>query len=263
MTETLDGPDKNSVFQKISAGRKTVDFHSHILPGIDDGSPNAETSVQMLHMAAEQGVDIQILTPHYYPWRETVKSFSQRRSASFQRLSDAWKMEKPTLFCGAEVAFFSNISRQDTDLIHTLCVEGSRILLIEMPFQSWTSDMADEIATLSLDRGFQIVLAHIERYLRYKRNRTYLEQMANLPIMLQINAETFLRYFGVGKVLNFVKTGHKILLGSDAHNLTDRKPNLAAARRRIENKFGGDVLRMMDESAMDALNMIDCERIRR
>ena len=238
---------------------KIVDFHSHILPGIDDGSPDTGTSVKMLGMAMEQGVEIQLLTPHYYPWRETVESFSQRRLESMRKLLNVWTAEQPVLIPGAEVAFFQNISRADKNTLHALCVRGTHSLLLEMPFQSWTGDMMDEIAALTLDRGIYVVLAHIERYMRYKHNRDYLERLLELPVTPQINAETFLRRFTAGKAMNFVKAGHKILLGSDAHNLTDRKPNLAEARRRIEKKLGADILHAMDESAAEILDMMPYE----
>ena len=51
-----------------------IDFHSHILPGIDDGSRNVETSIGMLRMCREQGVDIMIATPHFY----SLRSYAMR-----------------------------------------------------------------------------------------------------------------------------------------------------------------------------------------
>ena len=43
-----------------------IDFHTHILPGVDDGSKNLDESLQLLQMEQQQGIDIVVLTPHYY-----------------------------------------------------------------------------------------------------------------------------------------------------------------------------------------------------
>ena len=60
-----------------------IDFHSHILPGLDDGSPDLTTSLEMLRAAARQGVGIQVLTPHYYPWKEEPDAFLPNKTFRF------------------------------------------------------------------------------------------------------------------------------------------------------------------------------------
>ena len=56
-----------------------IDFHSHILPGIDDGSRNVETSIGMLWMCKEHGVDTMIATPHFYADSNTVERIQDRK----------------------------------------------------------------------------------------------------------------------------------------------------------------------------------------
>lgn len=63
-----------------------IDFHSHILPGIDDGSASVEESLKLLEMLAEQGVKTVVATPHFYPDRTSVSDFLRRRDAAYQRL---------------------------------------------------------------------------------------------------------------------------------------------------------------------------------
>ena len=58
---------------------KIIDFHSHILPGIDDGSESVEQSIAMLRMEAEQGITHVVATPHFYPRHDTPQRFLQRR----------------------------------------------------------------------------------------------------------------------------------------------------------------------------------------
>ena len=83
------------------------DLHGHFLPGMDDGSRSVAESLQMLELAAEQGIGQMFATPHYYPV-ETVEEFLCRRHQAAQALMQA--MEKhakplPRIALGAEVAY--------------------------------------------------------------------------------------------------------------------------------------------------------------
>ena len=88
-----------------------IDFHSHILPGVDDGSVSLEQSIAMLQEEAKQGIHCVIATPHFYPEQEDVDTFLQRRDAAEAALRK--EMEKytdlPKLLVGAEVFYFSGI----------------------------------------------------------------------------------------------------------------------------------------------------------
>jgi len=230
---------------------KIIDFHSHMLPGVDDGSPDLRTSLEMLRQSAEQGTEIQLLTPHYYPWREEVESFLRRRGESWQRLAGVLEgRETPGILVGAEVAFFRRMSEMD---LTGLCIGGSSVLLVEMPFESWDDQMLDELASLSLDRGYRVVLAHVERYLGYHGNPEMLDRAAQLPITLQVNAESLLSWRGRGAVLKLLRGGQVRLLGSDAHNLGDRRPNLGPGRAYLRKKLGAETLRLIDETGTELL----------
>ncbi len=226
-----------------------IDFHSHILPGIDDGSPDVATSLEMLAMSREQGVKVQILTPHYYPWKEDISSFCKRREKSFQILNEK-KPEIPKLLYGAEIAYFRHMRKSD---LAELCIGNSRALLIEMPFESWQNSIIDDISFLSLDMEYRVVLAHVERFMRYKGNRQKLQEISALPVVFQVNAEAFLHFSTRGTVSDLIRSDYDIILGSDAHNCTSRKPNLGDARTYAEKKFGIGWLEKADECAASIL----------
>jgi len=227
-----------------------VDIHSHMLPGLDDGSPNTETSVKMLSAAREQGVTIQVLTPHFYRWKEDIPSFVSRRSESCRHLARGFTDEAPRLLVGSETAFFPHMSRHD---LSPLCIAGTRVLLLEMPFETWDNAVAEEIAALSLDRGYEVVLAHIERFLGYRGNAEKLKSLAKLPIHMQVNAEAFLSFTTRARALKLLESGMATLLGSDAHNLTNRRPNLGPARAVIEKKLGRQMLSRLDGKSQTLL----------
>lgn len=221
-----------------------IDFHSHVLPGMDDGSDGVKTSLQLLRQLAAQGISTVCATSHYYRWREPFDSYISRRTAAFQQLVQDWEPELPRLLHGVEVAFFSGIGENEN--IDLLCLEGTRTLLVEMPFTFWSPSICDEVLSLALDREFQVVLAHPERYL--PENKRSLERLAQAGIGFQVNADTLTHW-------NTRKTGLQLLtmtqfpaLGSDSHNLGSRAPHIGQAREIVRKKLGKAFLEHLDSS---------------
>ena len=223
-----------------------IDFHTHILPGIDDGSKSVEMSMEMLRMSEEQGVDIMLATPHFYASRHRVEDFLERRERAFGRLMKRKGDTGPQLKLGAEVAFFSGISRADR--MDALTVEDTDILLLEMPFTPWSKAVVEEVDTLIAKRGFQIVLAHLERYMEMPENRRWIGDLLAMPVYVQINAESLLHWGRRRKLIGMFRKGEAHFLGSDCHRTDRREPNLGKGREVLKKKLGEDFLKRMDES---------------
>ena len=66
-----------------------IDFHSHVLPGMDDGAKDTDESLALLRLTKEQGIDGIVATPHFYPDRENPEDFLLRRSHLFHRRSSS------------------------------------------------------------------------------------------------------------------------------------------------------------------------------
>ncbi|MBQ9155488.1 MAG: capsular polysaccharide biosynthesis protein [Eubacterium sp.] len=238
-----------------------IDFHSHILPGIDDGSKDVETSLRMLDMAASQGVDLMIATPHFYASRHRVEEFLPRREASWNRLKEGLAHHEgkvPDILLGAEVAFFRGISQADK--IGAMTVGDSDIMLLEMHFEPWTDRDIKEVRDLVLDRHFTIILAHLERYMDIGQNRRRYADLFDLPLYVQINAESIsggkLRDWRRRKTLiNMFKDGQAHLLGSDCHGIHHRLPNLIAGRNALKEKLGEAYLKKLDERGSNLLGL--------
>ena len=92
---------------------KVVDFHTHILPGIDDGSSSVEESLAMLQMEKEQGASLVVATPHFYPQNDRPEKFLQRRKAAFEQLTEKISPDDklPQIILGAEVYYFKGIGQ--------------------------------------------------------------------------------------------------------------------------------------------------------
>lgn len=226
-----------------------TDFHSHLLPGIDDGSDSVSTSLSMLDMWREQGwIDTICATPHFYADHNTPERFLRRRNAAYETLKQAIGAREgyPAIRLGAEVRFFDGISA--AEVLPELCLEGTRFLLLEMPFTSWTGRMISEVAEIRR-RGIVPIAAHLERYLSFNSKKT-IYQFMDLDVLIQCNAEFFLSRRTSRKALKLLREERIHLLGSDAHNTGSRPPNLAPALELIESKLGGraiDRLRDLEE----------------
>ena len=135
---------------------------------------------------------------------------------------------------GAEVRYFDGISRVE-EITH-LTLDHTRILLLEMPFTPWSTRMVDEAVELQR-RGFQVLLAHIERYLKDQDSRVW-ETLRHHGVWMQCNANFFLRWQTKRKAQALFQKGEIHMLGSDTHNMTTRPPNLARAREALVKSLG-------------------------
>ena len=129
----------------------------------------------------------------------------------------------PKLLLGAEVQYFESIGNLET--IQDLCIEGTRLLLLEMPFCRWNERTVQTVLSLNGTDGIRIVLAHVERYLSFPGNAACLDLFRRDGILAQMNVSCFRGWLNRGKASAMVRKGQVQLFGSDCHNLSDRKPN--------------------------------------
>ncbi|MCD7743876.1 MAG: capsular polysaccharide biosynthesis protein [Lachnospiraceae bacterium] len=221
-----------------------IDFHSHILPGIDDGSADVDTSLQMLSISQSQGVDRIVASSHFYAEKEGVDAYLQRRQSAYEALMAARTDAAPEIIPGAEVYFFTGISQAEATV--QLCIEGTNLMLLEMPFATWSSSVIDEVQALIQKRGIRIIIAHLELYLHIPGNSPWIDRLLELPVIVQINAGSLLDWRTRRPLITMFKNGTAHLLGSDCHDLHRRSPNLAKGRAVLEKKLGSGILQQMD-----------------
>lgn len=224
-----------------------VDFHTHILPGIDDGSRSLKESLEMLRTISAQGIRYVVATPHFNARRDTPEAFLDRRNRAEIRLRRAMAQEPglPKLTVGAEVAYFRGIS--EWEALPELTIRGTKYLLIEMPTAPWTEAMYAELEAIRKNRGITPVIAHVDRYIRPLFTHGIPKRLAQLPVLVQANAEFFLTPGTSGMALRMLKGEQIHLLGSDCHNMADRKPNLGDALTLIREKLGPGALRKIQK----------------
>lgn len=219
-----------------------IDFHSHILPRVDDGSKSIEQSLQMLRRESEQGTKQVVLTPHFYANHCAMDQFLSRRQTAFDALTAATSADDtlPRLILGAEVKLFEGLSQIDE--LEKLTVAGTRCILVEFPMLPWSDWMFRELLRLHRDRDLTPVFAHVDRYMTPWRSFGIPQRLELLPVLVQANAEFFLRRQTRKKALKMLENRQIHLLGSDCHDLKERCPNLGPARELIQQHLGPQIL---------------------
>lgn len=231
------------------------DMHTHVLPEVDDGSASVEQSIEMLEIMAQQGIEQVVATPHFYPQQDTPERFLRRRRAAYERLLEAMMKKKslPSVNVGAEVYFFQGIS--ESDAVAELTFGLKKCILIEIPYGAWSGHIYRELESIYVKRGLIPIIAHIDRYIRPFHTMGIPERLAELPVMVQANAEFFLDRRTSGMAMRMLRKGKIHLLGSDCHNLSSRKPNLQPALQLIAKKLGAEALEQIRECQQDVWNI--------
>ena len=229
-----------------------LDIHTHILPGMDDGSRTPEQSLTLLQREAEQGVRAVALTPHYHAGKEAPHQFVARRRTSEQLLNEALRGQKgmPELLPGAEVAYFDGMCRSDE--IDLLCIGRTRAMLIEMPFCKWNQRMISELQELRQFRGIQPILAHIERYMPFQPSGLF-DQLSESGMLLQVNTSFFLRWQTAWKASSMLKHRKIHFVATDCHDPVKRVPNLGETLKKLEHRLGAQTLAFLQDNAQTLL----------
>lgn len=221
-----------------------IDFHSHILPDMDDGSSSVAESHGMWGLCMQQGVDIIAATPHFYAERETPDRFLRRRERA-RALMDGLKKEdplSPRLILGAEVLYFDGMSHSRD--LKSLCIEGTDVVLIELPQKKWTDRMLEDICNIPR-HGLIPLIAHIERYLLPLSANLGLVRLLRAGVLTQANAAFFLNTWTYKTAIQMLQEGSISLLGSDCHHMNKRRPNMGPAAKNIEKCIGKAALERM------------------
>lgn len=215
-----------------------IDYHCHVLPGMDDGSRSLRESLALLEMEAEQGINRVVATPHFYAQYHRPEEFlAKRKKAEDQlRAAIAERVGLPELWIGAEVGYFPGMSH--SRLLPSLKIRGTRHILVELPQPPWPEEMYRELGEIYNYQGLTPVVAHIDRYISPFHTYGIPERLEKLPVLTQANASFFLNRRTRSMALNMLKKGRLHLLGSDCHNTATRPPKLGEALQVIRDSLG-------------------------
>ena len=221
----------------ISEGITMIDMHSHILPGLDDGSPDLQTSLAIASAAVENGIRIMLATPHFIPG--VMKNSRTVVLNAVQELQFHLDREKIPLRVLPGTEAYCDVSLpQLVKSGEVLTVNDSgKYLLMELPMGTVPHYMDHVVFELKL-QGITPVIAHPERNKQLAANPDILYKLIYNGALTQVNAVSILGDYG-GQVkaaaLLFLKLRWVHFLGTDTHSLGRRIASLNKAKDYISN----------------------------
>ena len=197
-----------------------VDIHNHLLPGIDDGAPTIEDSIQLFRRFSDLGIRDFICTPHimndYYPnTPTTINASLDKVKKALALTNDLWGIK---VHAAAEYMMDQNFME---------LLEGGEILtlkdnyiLVEMSYFQAPINLKEILFQLQT-KGFKPVLAHPERYAYYhSKDLSKYEDLKNRGCLFQVNALSLSSHYGTGiqkTAFQLLEAGMIDLIGTDAH----------------------------------------------
>lgn len=216
------------------------DFHTHLLPGLDDGPPNWQTTVVMAQLALSQGATAVFLTPHhaddwYAPSRDSVLAATEEMR---RRLAAA--EIKIEVYPGCEARLRPALPELVRRKEVLTAADRGKHLLVEFPRGDPPSNWRGILDALMSD-GVTPILAHPERHGPFADDLDALAELVNDGVLVQVNSGSLLGRYGEAvrqHALCLVRNRHVHFLGSDAHDPSRRPPALREAAKILERILG-------------------------
>lgn len=231
-----------------------IDIHSHLLPNIDDGSKSLDDSLDLARAAVADGITDALMTPHHMNGRYINHANDViELTSKFQESLRAAKIPL-NVFPSQEVRINGNLltAIEQHDVLST--DPSGRYILIEFPSDdvpSYTMDMLFKLQQL----GKIPVIVHPERNTKFMKKPELLYQIISKGAYAQVTANSYMGTFGKA-VMKFsediIDAGLAHVFASDAHHISGRQYQMAAAFEKLSQK-SGDKLPILFEKNADAL----------
>ncbi|HVG27322.1 MAG TPA: CpsB/CapC family capsule biosynthesis tyrosine phosphatase, partial [Acidobacteriaceae bacterium] len=223
-----------------------VDLHHHLLPGLDDGSPDLPTSLQMARIAVEDGITHVVCTPHA---SSRYKYDPARVERSLADLRSALQAEGIRLILGLGCDFHLSYDNVQDALAHPhrYTVNRSEYLLIELPDYGLPPTLEETLYSLRL-AGMTPILTHPERNPSLQQDLSRLPNWVRDGLLTQVTAGSVTG--AMGKKAE--RLAHRLLadrlvhfISTDAHDPQHRPPKMRAACDLIASRYGESYARKL------------------
>jgi protein-tyrosine phosphatase len=196
-----------------------TDIHSHFIPGIDDGSPHLEASIEMLTAMRELGYRKVITTPHsmadgYRNSPEIILGGLEKLRAEVRRAGLDMEVD-------AAAEYYLDHELEQRVAAREVLTFGDNHLLFELPFISEPAILNTVVFQMQT-QGYRPVLAHPERYSFWYNNFQRYVEMKERGVLFQLNLVALSGAYGPqAKQIaeKLIDAGYYELLGSDCHNM--------------------------------------------
>lgn len=225
-----------------------IDLHTHILPGVDDGSDGLEESLAMAELALEGGTGTIAATPHSNQTGRFENYCSDVLMEVFDTFERAVKSRNLPLklYRGMEIYASWDVAEKIADG-RLIGLGGSDYYLIEFPFGVEGDEMGDILESV-LNIGKIPLIAHPERYACVQYNPGILYEWMMMGCISQINKGSLFGKFGRGaaKTAGILLDFHLVsCIASDAHSSVMRTPYMGDIREVIEDRYDWEYARAL------------------
>lgn len=217
-----------------------IDFHSHILPGVDDGSKDYNESIGLLKEAKDAGFDKIISTSHYAVNCYEIPEYKRKELIEELLQEDE---DFPEIILGSEIYLSYNI----VDLIkeyNASTINGTNYILFELPLKDTFMDLKNMIIKMQ-EAGYRLVLAHPERYSFVQKDFKNLYKLQESGVIFQSNYGSILGFYGGAAkrtVKRMFKEGLVSLLGTDVHKTNSIYPKVDKALQKIAKYYSEEAI---------------------
>ncbi len=213
-----------------------IDVHHHLLYGLDDGSPDLETSLKMAEIAIEDGITHVVCTPH----ANSEYAFLPEENAA--RLTCLQEKLGNRLTLGLGCDFHLSYDNIEDALAHPAkySINGKRYLLVEFPDFGIPQNISASFYEMFV-AGIVPILTHPERNLTLMQKPEKLAEWIRMGCVVQVTAGSLLGHFGKGPLRvarQLLDLGWVNVIATDAHNTTSRPPVLSDAYDFLFNQYG-------------------------
>ena len=212
-----------------------IDIHSHLIPGVDDGSQSLEESLSLLKQAEQDGITELITTPHFMKngeFRMKAPELVQR----FNELKQAYT-GPIKLHLGNELYIHPDLPEL-FEKGEVLTLAESDYILVEFPFQNYKDDYDEILYELAL--RYRIIIAHPERYSYVQDDPNFCLRWLNEGYYLQANQNSLFKKETKKVLISMIEHGFVSFVASDAHN-EHRPCVLSESRKFLAEKFGNTI----------------------
>lgn len=216
-----------------------IDLHCHLLPGIDDGAPDLETALEMARIAVADGITIIACTPHIYPGLyDNNGPDILRRVADLQEILHQAGIPL-TLVAGCD-AHLTPTMVAELDRGHIPTLAGTRYFLFEPPHHVAPPRLEESVAA-TITAGYLPIVTHPERLSWIESHYEIMTRLATGGAWMQLTAGAITGRFGKRPQYwaeRMLDEGLVHIVATDAHNLRNRKPQMAEAVQRVAERLG-------------------------
>ena len=194
-----------------------TDIHSHFIPGIDDGSPDMETTISLIKEMQGLGFKKVITTPHVMS--DFYKNSSDIILKGLTDIRSELKVKNINMEIEAAAEYYIDYDFEQKIGKEKFLTFGNNYLLVELSFMEAPKNLFDIIFKLQLE-GYKVVLAHPERYVFFTMSDY--EELINRGCLLQINWLSIIGYYSPQieyKTKGLIAADMVSFIGSDCHNM--------------------------------------------